>query len=237
MNERWGTMTIFEMTIRCVLSFIILYLLCRILGKKLISQMTFFDFVAGVTLGSITASLIFSSNVPKWVGLYGLTLFALIVLVLDLITLKSFKGRKMINGEPLLLVKNGKFNEQGMSKARLTVDELQLQLRKKNIFYLDEVDMAFFETDGTISVLKKPEKMSATKKELQINTPSRGVPQVFILDGEILPESLGSMGKDNEWLNSILKQFGLKDVSEVAIAQIDQLNNIYIDKREDNQSL
>ncbi|WP_078544874.1 DUF421 domain-containing protein [Litchfieldia alkalitelluris] len=230
-------MSFTEITIRCLTIFIVLYLVTRILGKKLISQMTFFDFVAGITLGSIAGALMLSKNVPKTVGLYGLVLFGALTLFIDLIALKSFKGRKILNDEPTLVIKNGKIFEEGMGKARLTVDELLFQLRKKNIFYLDQVDMAFFETDGTVSALKKITQLPPTKQELQINTPARGIPQTFIIDGQILENTLKSLKKDKNWLEQTLLSFGITDLKNVFVAQIDQNDLIYIDFREDHESL
>ncbi|MBM7660218.1 uncharacterized membrane protein YcaP (DUF421 family) [Bacillus mesophilus] len=229
-------MTYIEMIVRCLLIFAVLYTMCRILGKKLISQMTFFDFVAGITLGSIAGAFMFSQGVPKSVGIVGLVLFAILALLVDYIALKSFKARKILNDEPTLVVKNGKIHEEGMAKSRLSVDELLFQLRKKNIFYVDQVDIAFFETDGSVSALKRVGELPPTKTELQINTPSRGVPQTFIIDGKILENSLASINKDHSWVEFILKSKGVS-MKEVFIAQIDENNTIYIDKRSDQQSL
>ncbi|WP_174731261.1 DUF421 domain-containing protein [Mesobacillus harenae] len=226
-----------DMTYRIIFTFIVLYILCRILGKKLISQMTFFDFVAGVALGSISASLIFSQNLPTRIGIYGLVLFALLALILDIVALKSFKGRKILNDEPTLIVKNGKIYEEGLSKARLTIDEMLFQLRNKNIFYLDEVEIAFFETNGQVTALKKSTQLPPTKQDMQINSPSRGLPQTFIIDGKILPNSLKAAGKDEAWVKSILQTNGISKIGDVAVAQIDQLNKVFIDKRNDQEAL
>ncbi|WP_226037623.1 DUF421 domain-containing protein [Aquibacillus saliphilus] len=222
-----------EMALRTVITFVTLYILARILGKKLIAQMTFFDFVAGVSLGSIVSGIMFSSNITKTVGLFGLVIFALLALLVDFISLKSFKGRKILNDEPTLVFKDGKVYEEGMSKARLTMDELLFQLRKKKIFYLDEIDFAFFETDGSVSAMKKKKQLPPTKQELQINTASRGVPQTFIIDGKLLSNSLKAAGKDEKWVQSILQTNGILKVADVAIAQIDEQNKVYIDKRHD----
>lgn len=226
-------MAIFEMVIRTFVVFVVLYLWCRILGKKLISQITFFDFVAGITLGTISGSIMFSPNISISTGLVGLSLFALFALSLDYIALKSFKGRKIINSEPTLLIKDGKILEEGMFKNRLTMEDLLFNLRKKNIFYVDQVDVAFFETDGTVTALKKSENMPATRKDLQIVVPSRGLPQAFIIDGKILENSLKAVGKDRKWVDSVLLAQGISEISEVALAQVDQNYKVYIDRKND----
>jgi uncharacterized membrane protein YcaP (DUF421 family) len=226
-----------EMVVRCLLIFLVLYVMCRILGKKLVSQMTFFDVVAGITLGSISGAFMFTNSVSKSVGVVGLILFATLAFLVDLLSLKSFKARKILNDEPTLVIKNGKVHEEGMAKSRLTVDELLFQLRKKNIFYIDQVDFAFFETDGSVSALKRVGEQTPTKTEMQVNTPSRGVPQTFIIDGKILENSLASVNKDHNWVKTILQSNGISDMKDVFLAQIDGNNNIYIDKRKDQQNL
>ena len=230
-------MGFFELSVRALFSFLALYIMCRILGKKLIAQLTFFDFVAGVSLGTIAGGMILDNRIPLALGLYGLVLFGAFALLMDFISLKSYKGRKVLNDEPTLLVKNGKILEEEMAKARLTVDELLFQLRKENIFYLDEVEMAIFETDGTISALKKSALMPPTKQELQLHSPSRGVPQTFIVDGNLLPNKLREAGKDEEWVQSILRANGIGKISDIVVAQIDEQGNVFIDIRKDNCSL
>jgi uncharacterized membrane protein YcaP (DUF421 family) len=223
-----------EMAIRTAIVFFALYVWCRILGRKLISQITFFDFVSGITLGTISGSIMFSQYVPLTVGLVGLSLFALFALIIDIMVLKSFRARKILDSEPTLIVKNGEVLEEGMKKARLTMDDLLMLLRKKNVFYVDEVDTALFEIDGTVSVLKKSKSLPVTPKDLKIVSSSRGLPQTFIIDGEILENSLDAIGKDKLWVESILHSKGISKVDDVALAQIDQQDQVYIDKRDDN---
>jgi uncharacterized membrane protein YcaP (DUF421 family) len=227
-------MTISEMLVRTLITFIVAYILCRILGKKLISQMTFFDFVAGISIGTIIGSIMFSKDIKLMVGLIGLISFFLIVLMIDILVVKSFISRKIFNGEPTMIIKQGKILEKGMRKVRLNMDELLLKLRKKNVFYLDDVEMAIFETDGSLSVLKKPLSQPVTRKDLALTAPSRGQAQALIIDGKILSSTLTMIGKNQEWLDSILQSQGIANVSDVFFAQVDGQNNVYIDIRDDH---
>jgi len=226
-------MAIWEVLIRASVAFVVLLLWSRILGKKLISQMTFFDFVAGISLGSITGSLILSNTISLTTGLLGLSCFALLALLVDLATVKWITGRKLFNGEPILIIQNGKILEQGLRKTRLTMDQLLMNLRKKDIFYVDEVDLAFLETDGTISVLKKTELLPVTRQDLQLAAGSRGQSQSVIIDGQVMDNSLAGAGKDLEWLKQVLKQRGISRMEDVVLAQVDQQGNLYIDTRHD----
>jgi uncharacterized membrane protein YcaP (DUF421 family) len=223
----------FEIGLRAVIVFLGLLIWARILGKKLISQMTFFDFVAGVAIGSIGGSIMFNTNITVVQGIWGLSVFVVCVLLVDFLVLKNYRSRIIIESQPLIVIQNGKILEQKMAKVRLTMDDLMMLLRKKSVFYVDEVDTAYFEIDGTLSVLKKPENMTATRKDLNLIASPRGKTENFIIDGEIIEQVLRSIGKDKEWVESILQTNGVTDIKDVAFAQIDQLSQVYVDMRKD----
>ncbi|SEA84676.1 Uncharacterized membrane protein YcaP, DUF421 family [Thalassobacillus cyri] len=222
--------------VKVVVVFTVLYVVARVLNKKLISQMTFFDFVAGITLGSMTATIILTSNLTLMKGLTGLVLFGGLVLLVDYMTLNNFHLRKLFNSEPTVLMNNGHILEDGMKRVRFTVDELLSQLRKKNIFYLSEVDTAILETDGTVSVLKKSSMQSPTNNDLNVVKPSKKLPQTFIIQGKVLEDSLHAAGKGRNWLTETLKQKGIKDINDVIAAQVDGQGNVFLDTRQDHIS-
>ncbi|WML44165.1 DUF421 domain-containing protein [Neobacillus sp. PS3-40] len=214
-----------------IITFFVIYILSRILGKKLISQMTFFDFIAGISLGSLVGSVIFSAKIPIWRSSISLVVFAAISFIVDFIALKSYRGRKILNDVPTLIIKEGRILEVEMRKARLTIDDLLFQLRKKDIFYLDEIEYAFLETDGTVSALKKADKLLTTTGDLMVSSVSRGLPQTFIIDGNILSNMIKSIGKDEKWVRSILEQNNIKNVSDILVAQIDNHMNVFISEK------
>lgn len=195
--------------------------------------MTFFDFVAGITIGSIVASSILAKDMPIQIGMIGLAMFCLCVLIANVIVFKSLTGRKILEGEPTYLIKNGQILEEGLRKNRLSVEYLLAQLRKKDIFYVDEVEAAFLEIDGTVSVLRCPAYLPATKKDVLNIQASRGIAQAFIVDGKVLHESLKLLGKDMEWVEQILKNNNIAKIEDVFFAHIDSQNKIYIDKFND----
>ncbi|CAM3922248.1 DUF421 domain-containing protein [Cohnella lubricantis] len=227
-------MSAFELASRSVIAFMILFVWCRILGKKLMSQMTFFDFAAGVTIGTITGSIIFTNSLSMWKGFAALSVFSALALLSGLLAMRSLRLRKLLNGEPTLLIKKGQILEQGMKKARITMDDLLMMLRKKSAFYPDEVELAYFESDGTLSVLKKSDLLPVTPKDLNLTVPTRGQSQTLIIDGRILPNSVNASGKDIQWINQQLKNLGVERMSDVALAQIDQLDKLYVDLRQDS---
>ncbi|WP_202080370.1 DUF421 domain-containing protein [Caldalkalibacillus salinus] len=227
-------MSLMEVLLRTAVIFVVLYFLARVLNKKLISQMTFFDFLAGITIGSMTATIIYNRNVRLDIAIAGLVLFCFIVLIIDILSVKSFRSRKVLNSEPTILMKNGKVLEKGLNIARFNIDELLLNLRKKGVFYLDEVEYALLETDGTVSVLQKPQAQYARRQDVQVTGPARGLPEVFIIDGHILPSALEARGKDRQWVTQVLQQQGVQRLEDVIVAQVDALDQVYIDVKSDN---
>ncbi|MEB1808367.1 MAG: DUF421 domain-containing protein [Bacillaceae bacterium] len=226
-------MTILEMVIRTTVGFIILYILCRILNKKLIAQMTFFDYVAGITIGSVVASSMLMKDVPILIGMVGLILFCFYTFLSSVGAIKSFLGRKVLEDEPTYLIKNGEIYEEGLKKVRLTVDALLTGLRKQGFFYIDQVETAYLETDGTITALAKPPFLNAMQKDVLNIQVSRGVSQAFIIDGKVLSSSLKLLEKDMTWVRQVLQTYNVANVEDVFFAQIDELGNVYIDVRDD----
>ncbi|WP_100399219.1 YetF domain-containing protein [Bacillus sp. FJAT-44742] len=188
--------------------FIILYVIARILNKKFIAQMTFFDFVAAITIGSMVATVTFTQQIPLLIGIAGVVLFSLLALISDILAIKSFHMR--------------------------TVDDLLANLRKRGDFYLHEIEGAMMETDGTISVLKKPQSHFVNREDMKVTKLSKGMPQTFILNGKLLPYSLEAMGKDKKWADNILKEHGIKNMRDVFVAQVDSSGMVYIDTRDDS---
>ncbi|WP_052144624.1 DUF421 domain-containing protein [Halalkalibacter okhensis] len=227
-------MTLYEMLIRTTIGFIILYVLCRMLNKKLIAQMTFFDFVAGITIGSVVASSMLMKDVPVLIGMFGLILFCFYTFLSSLGAIKSLLGRKVLEDEPTYLIKNGQVCEEGLKKVRLTMDSLLTGLRKKGFFYIDQVETAFLETDGTITALAKPPYLSAMQKDVFNIQASRGTAQAFIIDGQILSTSLKLLGKDTTWVRQVLQANNIANIQDVFFAQIDEQGNLYIDKKSDS---
>jgi uncharacterized membrane protein YcaP (DUF421 family) len=221
-------MSILHIVFNTIYTFIVIYILSRILGKKLISQMTFFDFIAGVSLGSLVGSVILIPDIPIWKGCFSLIVFAAVSFILDYSALKSYWGRKILNDVPTMIIKEGKILEEGMRKVRLTIDDLLFQLRKKDIFYLDEIEYAFLETDGTISTLKKTNQLTPTICDLQITRLSRGLPQTFIIDGKIIYNTLNSIGKDEKWVQDILAKNKISKVDDILVAQIDEQLKVFL---------
>lgn len=205
--------------------------LMRLIRRKLISQMTFSDFVIGVAMGSIVANLIMgplNKTISAAAALLSLTALAVIT---DLIQLRNLKFEKLVNSEPVTVIDNGSIAENNMRKLHLTLSELTSKLREKNIFSLADVEFAIMETDGQLSVLTKPDKAPLTPSHMNIKTESPGLMRDVIIDGEVMEENLKGAGLDKDWLRSQLAAARIADPSMVFYAGVDNSTKIYISAR------
>lgn len=222
-------MTWQEELLRVSSAFAGLLLCARLLGKKLISHMTFFDFVAGVTYGAIGGNLIFNPLVPLWLGLAALAVFSLLVLLSDLVALNLIRSRRLLEGRQQLVIRDGRINTDVLRVTRLNLHDLLMLLREKGIFYPDEVDTAVLETNGTITVFQKSPCPKPAPSDPEQS--SRGFPWPCIIEGHIMEKNLQSAGFSREWLLGRLEARGI-DLADVLLAQTDSHGHLSIDHKE-----
>ncbi|AAK76821.1 uncharacterized membrane protein YcaP (DUF421 family) [Clostridium acetobutylicum] len=216
---------------RSVIVYLIAMFLTRLMGRKLISQMTFFDFVMGVSMGSIITDSIVGQKFTSISSVTALTVLSILVIITGYIHIKSLKLREIINSKPIILVDNGNIVEENMKESRITINELLMKLREKNIFNMADVEFAIIEIDGQLSVLPKASQKPLTPSNMNINVTSTGLTQDIIIDGNILDENLYKAGLDIDWLLSQLNSQNIKNESEVFYAGIDNTKKLYVSKK------
>jgi len=224
-----------ELLIRLFMAFFVLFLLTRIMGRKEISQMTFFNFVSAISIGSITASLAVNDNLTiknGFIALVGWTAFTLLMAFVDI---KIKPLRKLTTGEPIIVIKEGKIMEQALKKTKLDMDSLSSMLRQKDIFSLSDVEYAIFESSGKLSVMKKENKQNVTKGDLSIPTQTKIFPTAteVISDSMINTNNLARLNLDKNWLEQQLKSSGVTSIEDVFYAEVQPDGSLYIDQRED----
>ncbi|MCG7345822.1 DUF421 domain-containing protein [Sporosarcina sp. ACRSL] len=216
--------------LRSIASFSLLLIGARILGKQTISQMTLFDFVAAISLGAIAANLAFNIKIKFHHAVIALAIYVAVIYLLAFISLKNKKGRKLFAGDPTIVIQNGKILEGNMKRMRYTLDYLNQQLREKDVFNIEEVLFAIVETNGTLTVLKKPQFRNVTRQDLMITVmPEKKLPIELIMDGEIMKENLEQNNIQLSWLESELQKRNLTS-RNVVYAVMAANGNLYIDK-------
>lgn len=220
--------------VRAIISYFTLLIFARILGKEQISQLTFFDYIFGITIGSIASEVTVDLSSRAWPHWLGLVTWTALAYLMELITLKSRYAAKFIEGEPTIIIMNGKIMDNVLKKMKFRITDIMELLRNQGIFDINEVDFAIIEPNGSLSVLKKPEHLPLTPKDMNIQASYSGISTELIYDGRLIQENLRQMNKDKKWLMEQLKKQGIKDISEVFLATLNDAGSLYIDKYQDH---
>ncbi len=219
--------------LKTMIAFFGILVYARILGKQQMSQLTFYDYVTGITFGSIAGSIAIDPGNKTFLYLWILTVFAALNYAMGIITEKSRPLRKIIEGEPVILIHNGKIMEHNMAKSRYNMENLLMQLREKDVFNVADVEFAIAEADGKLTVLKQSQKRPATPSDLGIDTPYEGIPSEIIVDGKVIYQNLKQNNLDENWLMKQLNSLGYNNPRDISYASVDENGNLYIDDARD----
>jgi len=219
--------------IRSILGFLFLLLMTRIMGKKQLSQLTFFDYVVGITIGSIAASMSVDQNIKISNGIVSLIIWGLFPILLSFWGMKSRRFQQFTDGRPQIIIKEGEVLENAMKKNMLTIDELLMLLREQQVFKLEDVEMAVLETNGGLSIMKKSDKEPISMSSLGVKIKKETGPSLLIADGYILQDNLQKLGYTTKWLIKEINKKGAKTEKDVFIAQVDSNKQLYVDLYKD----
>ena len=191
-------MDFLQIVFSTVVSAAVLFAIAKISGHKQVAQLDFFDYISGITIGSMAAELATELEDP-WKPLTALIVYGSIAVALRVLTTKRQKSRKYVNGTPTIIMDRGKLYRENMKKAKLDLSEFMLMCRQDGYFDLNDIQTAVYEYDGKLSVLPVSAKRCTE----------------VIMDGRILDENLKRMGLNIEWLQKRLTEQGYKSAEEV----------------------
>ncbi len=212
-------------------SLVVLFLLTRLIGNRQVNQMSLFDYINGITIGSIAAEFATSLEDDFWKPLTAMIVYGVAAFAISLVTCKSMKMRKLLNGQPVVLYENGKLYEKNLSAAKLDINEFLTQCRTAGYFDLTQIQSAILETNGQISFLPMADQRPVTPKDMQM-TPQPERPCVnVILDGKVLNKNLRYTGNDDIWLKKQLDALRISKIDEIFLATVNAQNELTIYQR------
>lgn len=218
---------------QAVVSFVILLVLTRLIGKQQVSQLTYYEYINGITFGSIAANMA-TDSVDKFADhLVGLLVYGILTILAAYVALKSRKMQKMINGEPVVVIQDGKILENNLRKMKMNFDEFMMLLRLKDIFDFTEVKLAIIEPSGGLSVIKKAEYENIERQDLKISAAGTSLAVEVIQEGKISENNLRRLGLNEQWLTDRLKEQNVGDLQEVEYAAIVGNKRLLIDLKND----
>ncbi|MGG3393553.1 DUF421 domain-containing protein, partial [Bacillus subtilis] len=221
-----------DIAVRSVLFVALLFFITKWLGKKQISELTFFEYVTGISIGNIGAEVAIGLERNIFHGIIGIVIFAVIPFFAGLISLKSKRFRNFIEGKATVFIKDGKIMEDNLKKERYTTDELLDLLRKKDVFQVSDVEFAVLEATGDLSVMLKKENQPLTAKDINLKVASIKEPQTIIMDGTIMDEPLATIGRSRAWLQTELEKLGVT-IENVFLGQVNSYGELTIDLFDD----
>lgn len=218
-------MKILGVILTTLLSVIVLFLLAKIMGHKQIAQMDLFDYIAGITIGSIGAELATDLE-NMWKPLVAIAVYALITWLLSLMNLRFSQMRKYSNGTPTIVMDNGKLYRGNMKKAKLELSEFMVMCRQQGYFDLSAIQTAVFEYNGKLSILPAAQHRPVTPEDMKLAPEQEKIFTEVIMDGRILEENLKRMGRNADWLRKQLRSQGIGGAGEVFLGLCDPELNL-----------
>ena len=218
-------MEFIKVILTSILSVVSLFVIAKIMGHKQMAQLDFFDYITGITIGSIAAELATELEAP-WKPLVAMIIYGLVALGLTILAHKFPKTRKYVNGTPTIVMDNGKLYRENMKKAKLELSEFMVLCRQEGYFNINDIETAVFEYNGRITILPKSEKRPLTPEDMNITPEKAEICTEIIMDGRILHENLKRLGLDLTWLDKQLKNQKYDNVKEIYLGICDKNNNL-----------
>lgn len=221
-----------EVVWRTLVAVVIIFVITKILGKRQVSQLSLFEYITGITLGSLVAYISLDVQSDWYLGLIAMFVWAAVSFGVEFLQIKSKKARDFLDGKSTVLIKNGKVMEDNLKKEKLTIDELMEKLRNNNAFKVADVEFAVMEPSGDVNILLTKENQPITPKHLGVKVAPEREPQTVIMDGKMLEEPLATQGFNRQWLDTELEKLGVT-MENVFIGQVDSYGQLFVDLYDD----
>ncbi|MDN4072475.1 DUF421 domain-containing protein [Fictibacillus terranigra] len=222
------SLTVIQWILRAILSFFFLLIAAKIMGQRSISQLRLLDFIMALSIGNIIAHPLSDQHLGMKGSLITISVLVLLYLILIFLSLKWTRFTKFIDPSPFTLIKNGEIIYKSLIKARIPMDILLSELRKKQIDDIQKVALALWEPDGTISFFLKSQYNAATPEDMSIMTTPFAFPKTLIKDGKVDFNQLKEMGKNEDWVKRQIKSLHGVEVKDVLLATTDDTQKINV---------
>lgn len=208
-----------------VASIVALFLLAKLMGNKQISQLSMFDYIVGITIGSIAAEMAADLESPLR-SLLAMVVYGLLAFFISVLTSKSLRARRVITGRPILLMSDGKIYRDNLKRARLDLTEFLALCRVSGYFDLSAISVAIMECSGTLSFLPVSTRRPAEPADLSLHPRQEPLPTNVVFDGFVMRENLKAVGHDEAWLRAQLREHGFRSYRQLLLVTCDEQGNL-----------
>lgn len=224
-------MEFFYVFIKSIGSIIVLFFFTKAMGRKQVSQLNLYDYVIGITIGSVAAEISINLESRFWHGLIVMTVYTIVSILIAHFTAKSIKLRRFVVGVPIIIIEDGKILEKMLEKAKLDLSDLLQEARNNGYFDISEIEFAIMEANGKISFLPKSKYSPLTPSDVKIKVPYKGLCANLVLDGNIMSNNLKVINKDDKWLLTRLKKEGYNHIEDLLLVTCDSKEKLTIYKK------
>lgn len=203
----------------------------RILGKRQIGQLQPGEFVITMLISEIACMPLQETSMPLIYGIVPILILAMFEIISSLAAMKFIRLRSVLQGHSIIVIKNGRLEREQLRRLRYTLDDLMEALRQKDVFDISDVQYAIVETDGSLSVLLKPEKRPASVSDVNAEPETTGLPRVLISDGRIIDAQIKKSVKTKKDVEKILRKNKISS-KDVLLLTADDNGNINIIKKD-----
>lgn len=220
-----------------ITSIVVLFILSKVMGRKQVSQLNVFDYIIGISIGSIAAEMTLNNEVDFFEGVFAISIYAVFAYLITLLTNKSIIARRLLIGCPTVLIEDGKLNYKALKKSKLDLNDFLQEARIQGYFNLSEIEFAIMEANGQVSFLPKSNAQPVKRKDIKLKTSYEGLCCNAIIDGKIMINNLKEIGKNEEWLLTRLKNNHYKDINSLALVILDSKEKMTVYEKNINKEV
>ncbi len=224
-----------NLVIRCIIVYFVVIAMVRLMGKRQIGELQPSELVITILISDVASMPLQNMEMPLISTVTSLLILVMFEVLLSVVSIKSRKVRKLLQGNSVMIIKNGKLIENRLKLIRYSIDDLMEALRLKDIFDISEVQYAYIETNGALSVELKPQHRTITPEDLNLVTEKVSIPCLVICDGEIVDNEFDVCNMTKEKLQRILDEKELSP-KEILLMTVDSSGRSYIKLKEEKGS-
>lgn len=221
-------MNFFDVFLRSFFSILALFFLTKIMGRKQISQLNLYDYVVGITIGSVAAEISTNLDTHFFSGILVMVIYSIVSVLFSFLSEKSIVLRRFIIGVPYILIENGKILESSLKKAKFDINELLQEARIGGYYDLSQIDYAIMEANGKVSFLPKGKYSPVTISDMKLKESKNALVSNLVIDGKIMFNNLDYIGKSEQWLLNRLDSMGYKSLDEILLVTCDNKEKIVV---------
>ena len=224
-------MEFFNVLIKSLAAIISLFIFTKFMGKKQISQLNLFDYVIGITIGSVVADVSIDLETHFMHGILVMTVFTAISILISYISQKSIKARRFLVGVPIILIENGKIIGDNLKSIKFDINDFLQEARISGYYDISEIEYSIMESNGKVSFLPKTKYKPLTPNDMKIKSNYKGLCSNVVIDGKIMVNNLEVINKDEKWLIKRLDNMGYKSIEYLFLVTIDSDEKIKVYKK------